>query len=100
MSWRFLTDCAHSDGPSINAMTAAARPVSFRTMSRVLGDAFVEKQKELGYDVGRERGGLRMSKDWAVSYAKSVYRGQPCYYFRWSAIEHIFVQARAITGGR
>lgn len=92
MSWVFLTDCVHSDGPSINAMTAAATEVTFRTLSRVLGDAFVEKQSELGYDVRHQRGGLRMSKDWAVSYFKSVYQGKPCYYFRWSAIEHIFVE--------
>lgn len=93
MSWVFLTDCIHSDGPSINAMTAAAKPVTFRTLMRVLGAVFVEKQKELGYSVRRERG-LRMSKDWAVAYAKSVYQNAPCYYFVWSHIEYIFVEDR------
>jgi len=92
VSWVFVTNCINSDGPSITAMQAAATPVTFRTMMRVLGDAFVEKQRELGYDVGYQRGGLRMSKDWAVSYAKSVYQNRPCYYFVWSHIEYIFVQ--------
>ena len=94
MGWIFLTDCVHSDGPSINAMTAVAKPITFRTMMRVVGEAFINKQWELGYDTYRKRGGLRMSKDFAVSYFKSVYQGRPCYYFRWSAIEHIFVEDR------
>lgn len=92
-TWYFETTCVNSDGPSINNMTKRAREVTFRTLQRVLGSSFKEMQAQLGYDVGAQRGGLRMAKDWAVSYWKSVYRGRPCYYFVWSHIEHIFVEA-------
>jgi hypothetical protein len=91
--WFFETTCVNSDGPSINAMqSAAAVPITYRTLKKHLGQALVEVEASLGYDTGSERGGLRMSKDWAVSYARSVYRGRPCLYFAWSRIEHIFLK--------
>jgi hypothetical protein len=92
-TWRFETTCVDSDGPSINNMTRDARTVTYRTMQRVLGRAFRQVQAELGYDIGAQRGGLRMAGDFAVSYWKSTYRDRRCYYFVWSHIEHIFVEA-------
>jgi len=94
MRWEFLTTCVNSDGPSINAMQAAAEDITYRTARKHLGAALVEVEKELGYDTGHQKNGcgLRMSRDWAVGYARSVYRGQPCIYFVWSHIEYIFVR--------
>lgn len=90
--WQFVTSCIHANGEDITAMVRDATPVTFKTMSRVVGEPFREQQKLLNYDTGRERGGLRMSKDFAVSYWRSKYKGKTCYYFRWSAIEHIFTE--------
>lgn len=90
-SWRFETNCIGSDSESIQNMVDAARPVTYETMLRTVGRPFVELQGELGYDIdGKRDTGLRMKNDWHVGYFKSVYRGRPCYYFVWSAIEHIF----------
>lgn len=96
MSWFFLTDCINSDGDSINEMKRGAKEIKYEAMRRAVGDAFVDKQFLLGYDVGQKgvpkRGSLRMSKDWAVSYWKGKYQGEPCYFFIWSHIEYIFVK--------
>jgi len=77
--WYFETTCVNSDGPSINAMQAAAKPIAYSTLRKHLGDVLVEVEQGLGYDVGHKREtGLRMKKDWAVSYYRSTYRGKPC----------------------
>lgn len=43
----------------------------------------------LGYE-GHPSQGLTMAGDGYVTYWKSFYRGRPCVYFSWSAIEYIF----------
>lgn len=48
-------------------------------------------EAELCYTTGLERG-LHMKNDSAVSYWKGIYRGKPCLFFRWSRIEHIFLE--------
>jgi hypothetical protein len=93
--WVFHTTCVDSDGPSINAMNASAVPLSYATLRKHLGSALVEVEERLNYDVGRARprNSLRMKNDWAVSYWRSTYQGKPCFFFRWSMIEHIFLEA-------
>lgn len=92
MTWTFLTTCINSDYESITDMNARAESVSYQTLKKHLGPALTELEENLGYDTGRARGGLRLSKDWAAGFYKSVYRGEPCYFVRWSKIEHIFVK--------
>lgn len=99
MSWQFITSCVDATGEDINAMTAAAVPVTYRTMLKHVGEAFIELQHQLGYDVRNKREtGLTMRRDWHVGYFKSTYQGRPCYYFRWSHIEHIFQEERISAG--
>ena len=69
-------------------MVDAAKDVSFNTLKRRCADLH-QWAHDMGYFVGGERG-LHLKDDWAVSYHKSVYDGQPCYYIRHSAIEYIF----------
>jgi hypothetical protein len=91
MTWQFETCCVNSDGPSITAMVDNARDITRRTFLRhVDRDNLASVEASLKYDTGTERGGLRMSKDYHVSYHRSTYRGRPCVYFRHSAIEYIF----------
>lgn len=92
MKFEYLTCCVHSDGPSINRMTDAAREVTLRTFRRRC--ATRNWEESLGYERAG-RGGLALSNDWHVSFHKSVYRGRPCYYARHSAIEHIFTERAA-----
>jgi hypothetical protein len=88
MKYRYLTCCVHSTAEKIGAMVDAARIVSFRTVARHCADLH-EWARSMSYAVGAERG-LHLKDDWAVSYYKSCYDGQPCYYIAHSAIEHIF----------
>lgn len=95
MSWVFVTSCVDSTAELIDAMTASATQVSYRTMHREVGRQFVLKQHELGYDVGNMRDtGLRMKRDWHVSYWRGTYDGRACYYFVWSHIEYVFCRRR------
>lgn len=82
----FETDCVHSDGESISAMVDASRDITARTFGRYV--SIREVNQRLGY-TGT---GLTVSKDWAVSFSKSRYRGKRCVYVTWSAIEFIWVE--------
>jgi hypothetical protein len=43
-----------------------------------------------GEEARKNKGGLRMWNDWAISYHKGIYDGSECYFFQHSAIEYIF----------
>lgn len=47
-------------------------------------------ERQLGYD-SHPRQGLTMAGDHYVAYYRSEFNGRPCVFFRWSAIEYIFV---------
>jgi len=86
----FVTDCIHSDGWSIRGMIDESRDISRRTfLQHVDRENLREVELRLGYS-DHPSHGLTMAGDYHVSYSKSVYRGRPCVYFTWSAIEHIF----------
>ena len=87
---RFVTDCVHSDGDSIDEMNRAARDVSLATLAKHC-EGVLDWAREVGYDgLYSSRSGLALGKDFAVSFCKSTYRGVPCYFIRWSRIEHIW----------
>lgn len=44
-----------------------------------------EVERSIGYDDD-----FRMENDWHVGYFVSELHGKPCWYFKWSAIEHVF----------
>lgn len=89
---RYLTCCVNSTADLINALTESGREITRRTFQKSADpDSLREWERAAGYDTGTERGGLRMSKDWAVAYYKGVYDGRPCVYLVHSAIEYIFV---------
>lgn len=44
-----------------------------------------------GYELDRRRG-LTLRSDCYVGYHKSFYKGQPCFYLVWSAIEFIWTK--------
>lgn len=90
----FETDCVGSgDGAAIQAMVDSAQDITRRTFCRHVDQQSREEvERALGYQVGPGPD-LTLARDWHVSYHKSTYRGRPCVYFRWSAIEHIFTEA-------
>jgi len=88
----FETDCVASDGESIQEMQDLATDVTYETMLSHC-EGMLEYSEELGYERASNRGhGLTLKNDWAVSYHKSFYRGRPCYFFVWSAIENVWVK--------
>lgn len=87
----YETNCVDSgDGQAIQAMVDRAHDITLRTF-RKRCDTFAW-ETQMGYE---RRGGLPLSRDWHVSFHKSVYCGKPCYYARHSAIEHIFTEEAA-----
>jgi hypothetical protein len=51
----------------------------------------LEWAREKGYERS-VRQGLTLKNDWHVSYHRSTFMGQPCFYLVWSAIEFIWVR--------
>ena len=84
--FNYHTCCIDANGADINAMTARARTITYRTMLKYCD--LISWAHEQGY--GRRTPDLTLRRDWYVSYHKSVYRGQPCYYMCHSAIEFIW----------
>jgi hypothetical protein len=85
----YTTCCVNSTAEAIDAMVENAVSITYRTFRKHCED-LDEWASRMGYDTGAERGGLRLSKDWAVSYHRSQYWGRPCYFLCHSAIEYIW----------
>lgn len=86
MPMKFVTDCTAAEGQDINDMKDIAEEITRRTFLKYVDKGDMKAiSEQLGY--GRD---FSMAGDWAIAYYKSFYRGVPCIYFTWSAIEHIF----------
>ncbi len=87
--YKYTTCCVdipRKDVPALNQMIEEAQAITYNTMVRNcfgLSDWAANK----GYDQT-----LRLKNDWAVSFYKSKFKGQPCFFLRWSAIEFIWVK--------
>jgi hypothetical protein len=79
----------------LHDMYAKEREVSVRTFAKHVDLRTVAES--LGYAYGRHASGLRISKDWAVRFYKSVFRGEPCYYMDWSCIDHVYLHQDQIA---
>ena len=85
----YETCCVNSTAELITDMVERAREVTLTTLRRHCA-GLVEWEKCQLYATGNRRGGLRLAKDYAVSFFKSVYNGKPCYFIKHSAIEYIW----------
>lgn len=69
--------------------------ITRRTLLQHVGaEQMNEIESRLGY-ASHPSQGLMMARDYHVSYHRSKLHGKRCYYFKWSAIEHIFTQQGA-----
>jgi len=95
MTLRYVTccvDCGMAAVPALNEMIERATDVSYRTLMRRVGrDVLASVPQFQNYDWRLRPHDLTMSRDFAVSYHRSWWQGERCYYVRWSAIEFIFV---------
>lgn len=100
--WRcciqFPTTGPEIDG--LNDMIDEHVDVSRRTFMKHVGrEELMDMAENLGYSSHPRKGhGLTMAADWSISYHRSKYRGHRVYYFRWSAIEYIYVPSKHIGG--
>lgn len=88
----YKTCCIECDDcvDDLNRMIEEAVPITYRTMRRHCGglDTWAINH---GYELHHTRG-LTLKSDWHVGYFKSSFKGRPCYYLVWSAIEFIWTQ--------
>lgn len=79
--WKSCPELTPREVPVQSEMIAQAVEVTYRTFRRRVGAEELDRwASEHGYDVGSERGGLRLSADWHVAYYRSTWAGSPCYY--------------------
>lgn len=91
MKAHFVTTCVNSTFEAIHPMVDAARDITRRTfLTHVDANELRDIERQLGY-AAHPKQGLTMAGDFHVCYHRSLFRGKPCYYFCWSAIEHVFV---------
>lgn len=80
----YVTCCVEAKGEDIEAMTEQARQITLATFKKhCTCDDFMAT---LGYS--KE---FPVTKDYAVSFWKSIYKGDKCYYIDHSRIEYIFI---------
>lgn len=82
-----VTTCVDSTAKSITDMVDSSREITCKTFFRHVDRKEVSLM--LGYSLHKLRG-LTIRDDYTISYHKSKYRGKPCYYLVWSAIEYVF----------
>ncbi len=91
-SFCFIGSCPSLTGPFVRYIVdhPKERDVTYATFARWVNTAELDELKaQLGY--GRDIG-LALSTDWHVTFHRSeLPSGQPCYYFVWSAMKHVFV---------
>lgn len=85
--FHYLTSCVNSTADAINEMTDQARTITYNTISRHID--IKEANDLLGYSLGCKP---TLKTDWSVTFHKSKYQGQECYYIQHSRIEYIFVK--------
>lgn len=81
-------ECSQSDVPDLHDMCNRGREISYKTFAHRVDISKVAQK--LGYVVRPDQKGLRLSQDWCVRFYRSMWKGRPCYYMNWSAIEYIF----------
>jgi hypothetical protein len=71
-------------------MMDKARQITYRTFVKAVG---LDSLRGIfaDYSWGHHRGDLRMKNDPYVTYFRSVFNGEQCYYVRHSGIEYIFI---------
>ena len=97
----FEITCVHSTNELITDMVHVSERISYRVFRKHVGGDHLDMWAlVMGYTSStfpREGSNLLLSKDWHVSYHKSVYDGRPCVYLCHSAIEHIWAVPNAYT---
>jgi hypothetical protein len=89
MRYRLVGTCVGACGRHVAAFDDGSREITYRTFVKYADKEDLKAWMEAN-KYGRKYG-LCLSDDWAVSYYKGVYRGNPCVVMKWSSIHHFFV---------
>ena len=99
MGYRYYCSCVGWPREDVDAegglsdMICGAIMLSRRAfLKHVDRESLVDIEEQLGYE-SHPRRGLTMAGDWHVTYHRSKLHGKRVYFFRWSGIEHVFVEA-------
>jgi hypothetical protein len=84
VTYRFHTSCVNAEGEDIDALQEAAEDSDLETLWAEC-EGFDKWTVEMGYDDD-----FPIAGDWHVTYHRSTYRGESCYYVQHSGIEYIW----------
>lgn len=96
----YVTNCVNAKGEDIEKMIDNSVEIEWEEFNehisnKEIRNALGDYGKTYDYDDLKSGSGLKFQDDYAVSFHKSFnYRGQPCYYFDWSAIEFVFLKGQ------
>lgn len=84
----YYTNCINSTAKLIDEMIDRSIEITYKTF---ISKVDINELKKLFpfYDQRSDQG-LTLKNDWSVSYHRSKYKGECCYYICHSAIEYIF----------
>lgn len=98
-AYRYRTNCVNSTAALICPMVDAARSVTWETFKAHVPVREVQSvfphysyRGEHRNAEGEQVAPLHIKNDYAVSFHRSMFDGERCYYIRHSAIEYIFTQ--------
>ena len=103
MNYTFKMDCVHShSGQDINDMVDMAREITWNTIKKHITidelrsifplSAYSYRREHYNPITGEQTFPMHLKDDYAVSFWKSKYRGELCYYIVQSGIEYIFTR--------
>ena len=89
--YEYLTNCTETTYNDIFECINDSREITYKTFLRHVSFSHLMKLFPV-YDAHPKQGGLMICNDWSVSFYKSKYKGDVCYYMRHSSIEYIFTK--------
>ena len=83
----YLTNCTQGNEDDIVFMVEQADEIDYQDL---IDETGIDNVKYIFPDYGWDDGSLKLKDDYAVSFWKSFYLGEPCVYIVHSSIEYIF----------
>lgn len=89
----YITNCVlTNDSDQLRTLIEKATPITRKVLAtHVCNPELKTLEEALGYEL-RSTSGLTMANDPHVTYYRSIWRGLPAYFIRWSGIEFIFAR--------
>jgi len=89
--YKYETNCVNSTYEDISPMVDAKRNVTYKTFLKHVSFADLSDLFPF-YGTHPKQGLLMIKNDWHVSYHRSKFKNQRCYYIRHSGIEYVFIK--------